>query len=37
MAEIVIKDAVKREVGYLYFIDKQGNICRAKLGRKKKA
>lgn len=36
MGEIVVKNAVQREKGYLYYIDKEGNICRAKPGRKKK-
>lgn len=36
MAQIVVKNAVKRETGYLYFIDAQGNICRAKMTRGKK-
>lgn len=33
MSEVLIKGAVKRELGYLYFIDGQGNVCRAKLNR----
>ncbi len=36
MAEILIPKAVEREQGYLYYIDGEGNICRAKMGRKKK-
>lgn len=36
MTEIVIEKAVEREKGYLYFIDKVGNICRTRLGRKKR-
>lgn len=39
MSEIVVKNAVQREPGYLYFIDKVGNISRAKMvhkGRTKK-
>lgn len=38
MSEIVLKDAVKREQGYLYFVDAKGNVCRAQMahkGRKK--
>ena len=37
MGEILIKKAVIRETGYLYYIDKVGNVCRAKMthGRKK--
>lgn len=36
MAEILIKDAVKRESGYLYYIDGKGNVCRAKMARGRK-
>ena len=38
MAETLCKCGVKRESGYLYFIDKKGNVARAKMarGRKKK-
>jgi len=36
MGEIIVKNAVKREKGYLYYIDGEGNVCRAKMGRKKK-
>ncbi len=41
MAEKVLKCGVKKQAGYLYFIDKQGDISRAKMARggqkKKKA
>lgn len=40
MGEVIIKNAVKREQGYLYYIDSEGNVCRAKMvhhGRKKKS
>jgi hypothetical protein len=33
MIEILLKHAIKRETGYLYFIDKEGNVCRAKMSR----
>ncbi len=33
MAQKVEKAGVKREEGYLYFIDKQGDISRAKMAR----
>ena len=33
-AEVVSKAGIKREAGYLYFIDKQGDISRAKMARK---
>jgi hypothetical protein len=39
MSEILIKNAVVREKGFLYFVDGSGNVCRAKMmrggGRKK--
>jgi len=33
MAEKVAKAGVKREDGYLYFIDKNGDVARAKMAR----
>ncbi|MEK6973955.1 MAG: hypothetical protein AABW41_01830 [Nanoarchaeota archaeon] len=33
MAEKVAKAGVKRQEGYLYFVDKKGNISRAKMAR----
>jgi hypothetical protein len=33
MAQKVTKVGVKREDGYLYFIDKQGDVSRAKMAR----
>lgn len=33
MAEKVAKAGVKRQEGYLYYIDKQGDISRAKMAR----
>lgn len=33
MAEKVAKVGVKREDGYLYFIDQQGDVSRAKMAR----
>ncbi|EFK95040.1 conserved hypothetical protein [sediment metagenome] len=33
MAEKVAKVGVKREDGFLYFIDKQGDVSRAKMAR----
>ncbi len=33
MGEIIASKIVQREPGYLYYIDKEGNICRAKLMR----
>ena len=41
MAEKVCKCGIKKEPGYLYFVDKQGDVSRAKMARggkeKKKA
>jgi hypothetical protein len=36
MGTIIVKDAVKREAGYLYYIDGSGNICRSVMARKGK-
>ncbi|MBI2670568.1 hypothetical protein HYX18_01125 [Candidatus Woesearchaeota archaeon] len=33
MAEKVAKVGVKRQAGYLYFVDKHGNVGRAKMAR----
>ena len=36
--EILVKAVVKRESGYLYFVDADGNVCRAQMvhnGRRK--
>lgn len=33
MAEKVAKVGIKKEDGYLYFVDKKGNISRAKMAR----
>lgn len=37
MGKIIVKNAVEREKGYLYYVDGEGNVCRAKMkqGRKK--
>lgn len=39
MGEIIVKNAVERKSGYLYYIDGEGNLCEAKMvhkGRTKK-
>ncbi|MDD5687038.1 MAG: hypothetical protein PHE88_04290 [Elusimicrobia bacterium] len=36
MAQKVAKAGVKRQDGYLYYIDKQGDVSRAKMARGKK-
>ena len=33
MAEKVAKAGIKREKGYLYYLDKQGDVSRAKMAR----
>ena len=33
MAEKVAKVGIKKQAGYLYFVDKQGDISRAKMSR----
>lgn len=36
MAKVIQKLGIKRETGWLYFIDKEGNACRVEsVGRKK--
>jgi len=39
MGVVIIRNAVKRKPGHLYYIDGKGNVCEAKMargGRKKK-
>lgn len=36
MSEVIVKNAVVREKGFIYFIDRDGNLCRAVRGRKRK-
>ncbi len=36
MAKKVTKVGVKKAAGYLYFVDKKGNVARAKMARGKK-
>ncbi len=33
MGRIIIKGAVKREKGYMYYVDGAGNVCEAKMAR----
>lgn len=33
MAEVVAKTGVKKQAGYLYFLDKSGNVARAAMSR----
>lgn len=37
MGKIVVKNAVVREKGFLYYIDGEGNLCSAKMARRKKS
>lgn len=39
MGKIVVKNAVERKSGYLYYVDGKGNVCEAQMkrGGKKKA
>jgi hypothetical protein len=36
MGEIIIHNVLQREPGYFYYVDKEGNLCRAKMGRKRR-
>ena len=38
MGKILVKNVIKRQKGYLYYVDGKGNVCEAKMarGRKKK-
>jgi hypothetical protein len=33
MGEIIMKNAIKREAGYMYYVDGKGNLCQAKMAR----
>ena len=40
IGKIIAKNVIKRQPGYLYYVDGQGNVCEAKMargGKKKKA
>jgi len=37
MGKIIVKNAVERKPGFLYYIDGQGNLCSAVMAKKKKA
>ena len=40
MGSVIVKNAVTRKPGYLYYVDGKGNVCEAVMargGRKKKA
>ncbi|MEK6897585.1 MAG: hypothetical protein AABW93_03590 [Nanoarchaeota archaeon] len=33
MGKVLVKKAIKRRPGYLYYVDGQGNVCEAKMAR----
>ena len=33
MGTIILKNAIVRKPGYLYYVDGQGNVCEAKMAR----
>lgn len=37
MGKIIVKNAVERKKGFLYYIDVEGNLCEAEMNRKKKS
>ena len=41
MGKVLVKNAIKRRPGFLYYVDGKGNVCEAKMARggkrKKKA
>jgi len=37
MGKIIVKNAIERKKGFLYYVDGEGNICEAKMGRKGKS
>jgi hypothetical protein len=36
MGKIILKNAVERRAGYMYYIDGKGNLCEAEMARNKK-
>jgi len=39
MGKVLVKNAIKRKKGFLYYVDGKGNVCEAKMargGRRKK-
>jgi hypothetical protein len=37
MGTIIVKNAVQRKPGFLYYVDGHGNVCEAKMARKGKS
>jgi len=33
MGKVLVKHAIKRKTGYLYYVDGKGNVCEAKMAR----
>ena len=33
MGKVILKGAIKRKKGYLYYVDGKGNVCEAKMAR----
>ena len=33
MGKIILKNVVERRPGFLYYIDREGNVCEAKIAR----
>jgi hypothetical protein len=39
MGKVIVKNVIKRQKGFLYYVDGKGNVCEAKMargGKKKK-
>ena len=36
MGKIIVKNVVVREPGFLYYVDGEGNVCKAAMAKKKK-
>jgi len=40
LGKVIVKNAIKRKPGHLYYVDGKGNVCEAKMargGKKKKS
>ena len=35
MGKIIVKNVVKREPGFLYYVDGLGNVCKAQMAKRK--
>lgn len=36
MGKVVVKKAVNRKKGHLYYVDGKGNVCESKMGRRRR-